>query len=143
MPAPKRPTVFALILLLVSGVVTACGIEEDPFACRDFCDKYRNCDPSLSDEEWDACHLDCENTGFTSRMVDCVLAAPLRRWIRRNCGSLLDRPDRGRHRSTKSITIQHHYSKTDQAKGRSRNSAAITPRCLSCRTLMPLFLSNM
>ncbi len=76
MPAPKRPTVFALILLLVSGVVTACGIEEDPFACRDFCDKYRNCDPSLSDEEWDACHLDCENTGFTSRMVDCVLARP-------------------------------------------------------------------
>lgn len=69
----KRAMVVGVVLG-IAAAAAACGIVDDPYGCRDFCDKYRACDPSLSDPEWDACEDTCFEKGYSDKFVDCVVA---------------------------------------------------------------------
>ncbi len=68
----KRRHIQLIFLLFLTIVLPACGFSEDPLQCYDFCDKKRDCLPSLTDAEWDACFSDCDRNGYSQGYVACV-----------------------------------------------------------------------
>ena len=66
--------------LAIAGMITSsllgCGIRDDPFHCRELCDKMRECKPTLSDPEWDTCYGACKRQNLTRHTVDCILTKP-------------------------------------------------------------------
>ncbi len=64
---------IAVFVLCLAGCY-ACGIEDDPFQCRDLCDAYSACDSTVSDVEWDFCHSQCTKKNFSREFVDCIIA---------------------------------------------------------------------
>jgi len=63
---------FLSLTIVLLSLLAACGVDDDPFVCREFCDKWRECEPTVSDTGWDACVDLCEKMNYSRSLVDCL-----------------------------------------------------------------------